>query len=188
MPIDIEPSCKRVRCGTVEAPLVMVNADTVSQNTGEDLAKIVAEKLALAKLSTAEERCGALEGFEITLAANASEEGKLYGSIGPREIADAVAAQGPKLEKAEVIMGEGPIRYTGEHDVLIHVCDNGPGVAPEDRPRMFEAFFTTKPKGVGLGLSICKSIAAAHGGSLHYAAMPGDGSRFTLSLPRKSIG
>jgi two-component system sensor kinase FixL len=75
-----------------------------------------------------------------------------------------------------------------EHDVLIHVCDNGPGVAPEDRPRMFEAFFTTKPKGVGLGLSICKSIAAAHGGSLHYAAMPGDGSRFTLSLPRKSIG
>ena len=79
------------------------------------------EKLALAKLSTAEERCGALEGFEITLAANASEEGKLYGSIGPREIADAVAAQGPKLEKAEVIMGEGPIRYTGEHDVLIHL-------------------------------------------------------------------
>jgi signal transduction histidine kinase len=53
---------------------------------------------------------------------------------------------------------------------------------------MFEAFFTTKPKGVGLGLSICKSIAAAHGGSLHYAAMPGNGSRFTLSLPRKSIG
>ena len=78
------------------------------------------EKAAMAKLSTAEDRLKALEGFEITLAANASEEGKLYGSIGPREIADAVAAQGPKLEKAEVIMGEGPIRYTGEHDVLIH--------------------------------------------------------------------
>ena len=79
------------------------------------------EKAAMAKLSTAEDRLKALEGFEITLAANASEEGKLYGSIGPREIADAVAAQGPKLEKAEVIMGEGPIRYTGEHDVLIHL-------------------------------------------------------------------
>ena len=47
------------------------------------------EKVALAKLSSAKERSEGLEGFEITLSANASEEGKLYGSIGPREIADA---------------------------------------------------------------------------------------------------
>jgi large subunit ribosomal protein L9 len=65
--------------------------------------------------------CSALEGFEITLAANASEEGKLYGSIGPREVADAVSKQGITLEKSEVIMGEGPIRYTGEHEVLVHL-------------------------------------------------------------------
>jgi C4-dicarboxylate-specific signal transduction histidine kinase len=75
-----------------------------------------------------------------------------------------------------------------ENDVVVSVTDNGPGVAEADRARMFEAFFTTKPKGVGLGLSICKSIAAAHGGSLRYAAAPVRGSRFTLSLPRKSIG
>lgn len=79
------------------------------------------EKLALQKLSTAAERCAALEGFEITLTANAGEEGKLYGSIGPREIADAVTEKGIHLEKAEVIMGEGPIRYTGEHNVLVHL-------------------------------------------------------------------
>ena len=79
------------------------------------------EKAALAKLSTAEERLGALEGFEITLTANASEEGKLFGSIGPREIADAVTAKGIELSKAEVIMGEGPIRYTGENEVLVHL-------------------------------------------------------------------
>lgn len=79
------------------------------------------EKLALQKLSTASERLGALEGLEIVLSANASEEGKLYGSIGPREIAIAVSDKGITLEKAEVIMGEGPIRYTGEHDVLIHL-------------------------------------------------------------------
>ena len=79
------------------------------------------EKLALEKLSTAAERCAALEGLEITLAANAGDEGKLYGSIGPREIADAVTAKGIQLEKAEVIMGEGPIRYTGEHNVLVHL-------------------------------------------------------------------
>lgn len=79
------------------------------------------EKVAFTKLSTAEERVAALEGFEIVLAANASEEGKLYGSIGPREISDAVTARGITLEKSEVIMGEGPIRYTGEHDVLVHL-------------------------------------------------------------------
>ena len=79
------------------------------------------EKAALAKLSTAEERLAALQEFEITLTANASDEGKLYGSIGPREIADAVSAAGPQLEKSEVIMGEGPIRYTGEHQVLVQL-------------------------------------------------------------------
>jgi large subunit ribosomal protein L9 len=45
----------------------------------------------------------------------------LYGSIGPREIADAVSERGLALEKSEVIMGEGPIRYTGEHNVLIQL-------------------------------------------------------------------
>ena len=79
------------------------------------------EKAAMAKLSSAEDRLKALEGFEISMVANASEEGKLYGSIGPREIADAVEKEGPKLEKSEVIMGEGPIRYTGEHEVLVHL-------------------------------------------------------------------
>ena len=79
------------------------------------------EKAELAKMSTAEERCAALQGFEIVLTANAGDEGKLYGSIGPREIADAVSERGISLEKSEVIMGEGPIRYTGEHMVLVHL-------------------------------------------------------------------
>lgn len=79
------------------------------------------EKAAFKKLSTAEERVVALDGFEIILAANASEEGKLYGSIGPREISDAVTDRGIELNKSEVIMSEGPIRYTGEHDVLVHL-------------------------------------------------------------------
>ena len=79
------------------------------------------EQAALKKLSTAEERVAALDGFEVMVSANASEEGKLYGSIGPREISEAVTARGISLSKAEVIMGEGPIRYTGEHDVLVHL-------------------------------------------------------------------
>ncbi|MEE4217360.1 MAG: 50S ribosomal protein L9 [Xanthomonadales bacterium] len=79
------------------------------------------EKAAMSRLSSAEDRLKALDGLEITMSANASEEGKLYGSIGPREIADEVEKLGPKLEKSEVIMGEGPIRFTGEHDVVVHL-------------------------------------------------------------------
>jgi large subunit ribosomal protein L9 len=79
------------------------------------------EKKALKKLSTASERSQALEGFEVVVAANASEEGKLYGSIGPREIAAAVTDMGPQLSKSEVVMGDGPIRFLGEHEVVLHL-------------------------------------------------------------------
>ncbi len=73
------------------------------------------------KLGSAQSRCDSFSDVEITLSANASEEGKLYGSIGPREIAEAVTSLGHEISKAEVIMGEGPIRYTGEHEVVLHL-------------------------------------------------------------------
>lgn len=72
--------------------------------------------------------------------------------------------------------------------VSIEVQDNGPGVSQADRRHLFESFFTTKPKGVGLGLSICKNIAAAHGGNLRYESPVEGGSRFTLTLPLELIG
>jgi large subunit ribosomal protein L9 len=66
-------------------------------------------------------RIGKLEGASVTIYANASTEGKLYGSIGPREIADALTKLGHKVEKSEVVLGEGPLRRTGEHEVLVHL-------------------------------------------------------------------
>lgn len=73
------------------------------------------------KLSIAEGRRDAMAEVVVELTANASEEGKLFGSIGPREIAEAVSAKGFPLEKSEVVMGEGPIRNTGEFDVIVHL-------------------------------------------------------------------
>lgn len=73
-------------------------------------------------------------------------------------------------------------------EVLLSVTDNGPGVAEKHRGHLFESFFTTKPAGVGLGLSICKNIAGAHGGSLRYSKPEAGGCRFTLSLPLEFIG
>jgi large subunit ribosomal protein L9 len=70
-------------------------------------------------LTDAEARKGKLVDVTVTISANASPEGKLYGSVGPREIADALQAAGHDIHKGEVIQGEGPIRHIGEFEVLI---------------------------------------------------------------------
>jgi large subunit ribosomal protein L9 len=70
-------------------------------------------------LTDAETRKNKLTDVTVTVAANASPEGKLYGSVGPREIADALQAAGHDIHKGEVIQGEGPIRHIGEFEVQI---------------------------------------------------------------------
>ena len=72
-------------------------------------------------MSAAETRKAGLEGATVTIKANASPEGKLFGSVGPRDIAEAFSAAGHPLEKSEVVMGEGPLRHTGEFEVQVHL-------------------------------------------------------------------
>jgi large subunit ribosomal protein L9 len=79
------------------------------------------EARATQQLSGAEGRKAQLEGASITIKANASAEGKLFGSVGPRDIADAFTAAGMTIGKSEVVMGDGPIRHVGEHEVEIHL-------------------------------------------------------------------
>ena len=79
------------------------------------------EAKAKAQLDGAEGRKAALDGVEVTISANASTEGKLYGSISPRDIAEALTKHGHKVEKSEVVLGEGPLRRTGEHEVVVHL-------------------------------------------------------------------
>ncbi|WP_267223026.1 50S ribosomal protein L9 [Dyella silvae] len=77
------------------------------------------EAKAASQLSGAEGRKAKLEGASVTITVNASPEGKLYGSVGPREIAEALEAAGYDVHKNEVIQGEGPIRHTGEFEAVI---------------------------------------------------------------------
>ncbi|EIL94561.1 MULTISPECIES: 50S ribosomal protein L9 [Rhodanobacter] len=71
------------------------------------------------QLSDAQSRMAKLADVSVTIEAHASAEGKLYGSVGPRDIAEALQAVGHDVNKGEVIQGEGPIRHTGEFDVVI---------------------------------------------------------------------
>jgi signal transduction histidine kinase len=68
-------------------------------------------------------------------------------------------------------------------DVLITVEDSGPGIDLEDMDRIFDAFFTTKSHGMGLGLSICQSIVQRHGGRLWASTRVPHGSIFYVQLP-----
>jgi len=67
--------------------------------------------------------------------------------------------------------------------VLFEITDTGPGVAPENLERIFEPLFTTKSRGIGLGLAVSKSLAQANGGDLTVSSEPGKGATFIFAMP-----
>jgi signal transduction histidine kinase len=75
----------------------------------------------------------------------------------------------------------------GETHLALHVSDDGPGVPAELRAKIFEPLFTTKARGIGLGLAVSRSLAEANGGALTLDD-PGGGARFTLTLPCAAVG
>lgn len=94
--------------------------------TAENIAYFEAERAALEKraaeeLAAAQSRADKLNEFALTITANAGEEGKLFGSVGPQDIADALTAAGVAAERHEVRMPDGPIRATGEFAVELHL-------------------------------------------------------------------
>ncbi len=79
------------------------------------------EKIAKDQLSAAQGRAAALEGFTLRISAKAGNEGKLFGSVGTTDIAEACTAQGHKVERSEVRLPNGPIRTVGDHQVVLHL-------------------------------------------------------------------
>lgn len=92
--------------------------------TKENLADFEARKAELlkaaaTKLAAAQARADKINGMAVRIEANAGDEGKLFGSIGTRDIADAVTAAGQKVEKSEVLLPTGALRETGEYDIAL---------------------------------------------------------------------
>ncbi len=79
------------------------------------------EKAAAEKLATAEARKASLEVLEITIAQQAGDEGKLFGSVGTHDIAEAITAAGVEVSRAEVRLSEGALRQTGDYEISIEL-------------------------------------------------------------------
>jgi signal transduction histidine kinase len=96
-------------------------------------------------------------------------------------IVNAVQAMSGVSEGSrELLIGSGKDASTG---VLVTVRDSGPGLNPESFDHLFDAFYTTKPGGMGMGLSICRSIIEAHGGQVWATANVPQGAIFQFILP-----
>jgi hypothetical protein len=93
---------------------------------------------------------------------------------------NAVEAMGSTEAGARELLISTEQDHTG---VLVAVRDSGPGIHPEHLERVFKSFYTTKPRGTGMGLSICRSIIDAHGGRLWAEANKPRGAIFQFTLP-----
>lgn len=77
---------------------------------------------------------------------------------------------------------------TEAHELLLVVEDDGPGIPEDAWPRLFEPLFTTRVRGVGFGLALCRMIAERHGGQIRASNLPGSGARFEVRIPIRRPG
>ncbi len=94
--------------------------------TGDNLAifeerRAELEEKAADALVTANQRVEAIAGISVSISARAGDEGKLFGSIGVREIAEAITAAGAEVTKKEVQLSDGALRTTGEHEIVLQL-------------------------------------------------------------------
>jgi signal transduction histidine kinase len=98
-------------------------------------------------------------------------------------VMNAIQALAPVTDRPRELLIRSRQHEAGE--VLVGVQDSGVGIDPESVHHLFGAFFTSKPNGMGMGLSICRSIVEAHGGRIWAAGNAGRGAIFQFTLPQE---
>lgn len=117
-----------------------------------------------------------LGDFNITIRGDSTQLQQVVLNL----VMNAVEAMASAAASARRLTVRAEIR---DGDALVTVADTGPGLGAEDPDRLFEAFFSTKTEGIGMGLSICRSIIEAHGGRIWASNNGARGSVFSFTLP-----
>lgn len=150
-----------------------------SNHTREDINRVVSDAMALALVGAAD--------------ANIKFEARLEENL-PKLFIDKIQIEqvmvnllrnaAESMEKSEKRHLTVSTAMTGDGFVEVSVADTGPGLTEDVQRRLFQPFVTTKEKGMGMGLSICRSIIEAHGGRIAATPNPGGGMIFRFTLPR----
>ena len=189
---DIERACdvlKRIVSDTQHASEVIDGIRSMFKNEGQaktmqDVNELIREALTLVRTEVENQRvsiCTELSAELPQVPANQVQLRQVMVNL----ITNAVDAMSAVTNRARVLRIK-----TEEHKldgVLITVEDSGVGIEPQNLDRIFDTFFTTKSQGMGMGLSICRSIIESHDGRLSVAAAQPHGSIFHVSLPIGAI-
>jgi signal transduction histidine kinase len=95
-------------------------------------------------------------------------------------VANAVQAM---TDGGNLVISATPEGHKKKNFIRLEIKDSGAGMTEEVLGKIFEPLFTTKPRGIGLGLALSKSLIEANGGSIEAESQHGKGSRFTLKIP-----
>ncbi|MCY3621413.1 MAG: PAS domain S-box protein [Gammaproteobacteria bacterium] len=166
-----------LRAGDVIRLLREFTARGDTERSVKDLNAVVEETCRLATLGTA------AEGIELELNLAADLPPVLIDHVQIQQVVlnlvrNSIDALGDS-ETPAVTVATVP----GQEEVEVVVSDNGPGLSAEVRERVFEPFVSTKPDGIGIGLSICRTIVEAHGGRIAVDAGTGCGAAFRFTVP-----
>ena len=167
------------RAGEVIRRLRQFVSKGKTERRTENLNKLVQEALALALVGVQQ------SGVRVTLNLAEAEMPVVVDRVQIQQVVlnlvrNAIEAM-ESAQRRELTIGTRVL--AADAAVEVEVADSGPGISPEIAERLFEPFVTTKPAGMGLGLSICREIVEAHQGRLSVAAASPGGAVFTLSLP-----
>ena len=156
-----------------DAKLEPVAVETVIQETLE-LANIQARKLdSRIKLVIA-------PGLPLMMGDSVMLEQLLLNLL--KNAMEACASSNIPMEERTIELHADPWEKNPER-LQFQVVDHGPGIPEESRSKLFDAFYSTKSEGMGMGLNICRSIAELHGGELRMDPTPGGGATFSFTVP-----
>jgi two-component system sensor kinase FixL len=172
-----------LRAGQIIKRLREFVARGESERRGENLQKLIEEASALALVGAKE------DGARVSFLYDPNIQSVMVDKIQIQQVIlnlmrNALEAM-LEVDKRELTVAT---RSMGQDMVEISVTDTGPGIAPEISAKLFQPFMTTKPHGMGVGLSISRTIVEAHGGKLWAEPNPGGGTIFRLTLRAVTLG